>query len=341
MNIDKVIEYARSLGYDGAEHRGAWKHYEVYEPTSTEYTEPVSIGKPVFLFAEKDVVFMASEDEAFEYIDSLPDEEDGTIGKTFSEILKFNDKHDPKTGRFAPKNGGGASSSGVAFTPAGTIAEAREYAKTKLGFSGTVDYSYSYIDQKEGRQVCGTLDIDTVNQINKTITEIQDQYPELNGYVKNLVCANYPGGYAKIVHSGYDATASLAIGAQAYKNGFESVNKSYKEDVDIGYHPKGTDGSAILWHEYGHAYAATKNKAALGSQATTPNIISAIQNSTAETGWLNSAANKLSADPASYGNNISRYATMNHSELFAEAFAAQNTGNGTKWTKAIMEAAGA
>ena len=28
---------------------------------------------------------------------------------TFIEILKYNDKHDPKTGRFAPKNGGGAA----------------------------------------------------------------------------------------------------------------------------------------------------------------------------------------------------------------------------------------
>ena len=32
------------------------------------------------------------------------------VAKTFEEILKFNDRHDPKTGRFAPKNGGASGS---------------------------------------------------------------------------------------------------------------------------------------------------------------------------------------------------------------------------------------
>lgn len=275
---------------------------------------------------------------------------------SFEDILKANPYHDPTNGRFTTASGGVAVST---FKPAKTIEEAREYAKTKLGFSGIVDYSYSYIDQKEVRQVSGTLDIDTVNHINQQITEIQEKYPELKGYVENMVCTS-GNVYAAVVHDGMTAKASLAIGAKAYKDGIEAVNKQYIEDVELGYHPKGTDGDAILWHEYGHVYAATKNVEACGKMATPQNVMGAIHNSVAESGWRNEATKKMLSDPkvkqeyemlgldfsaqavsSSFAKKISRYAAKNDAELFAEAFAAQNTGHGTRWTEAIIEAAGA
>lgn len=277
--------------------------------------------------------------------------------KTLVEILKANPYHDER-GRFASAPGG-ASASGVAFSPAKTIEEAREYAKTTLGFSGSVDYSYSYIDQKEVRQVSGTLDIDTVNHINKTITEIQDKYPELKGYAKNLVCTDQ-NVYAAVVHNGRTAEASLVIGAKAYKDGMESVKKKYAEDLELGYHPKGTDESAILWHEYGHVYASVQNVASTGKYANPKNKLNAIDLQVSESEWKNKAVQKLMSDPKlkmeyemleldyspasiakAMGQKISRYATTNNGELFAEAFAAHNTGHGNRWTKALMEAAGA
>ena len=172
------------------------------------------------------------------------------------EIGKGNPYHDPKTGRFTNAPGGG--SGGVAYTPAGTVAEAREYAKKSLGFSGTVDYSYSYIDQKTVSQVSGTLGMETINHVNRTITEIQDRYPELKGAVKNLGCTTR-NVYAEVVYNGRDASASLLIGVKAYKDGLQAAHDRYAEDVDLGYHPKGTTGDAILWHEYGHVYAGIGN----------------------------------------------------------------------------------
>lgn len=274
------------------------------------------------------------------------------LARTFFDILKANPWHDPSNGRFTSGPGG-------AFTPAVTIAEAREYAKTKLGFSGVVDYSYSYIDQKEMRQVSGTLDLDTVNHINEQITEIQEKYPDLKGYVKNMVCTD-ASVYAAVVHDGRTATASLAIGAKAYKDGIEAVNKKYLEDVELGYHPKGTDGEAIIWHEYGHVYAATKNKEACGQYASPRNILGAIHTDVAESGWRDKATQKMLSDPkmklehemlgleftaqsvsASFAKHISNYASKSNAELFAEAFAAHNTGHGNRWTDAIIEAAGA
>lgn len=263
------------------------------------------------------------------------------------EVQKYNPYHGAD-GRFtsaggsitmaagsAPGNNASSGSGAVSgvgsgnFTPAKTVQEAREYAKTQLGFSGYVDYSYSYIDQVTLRQESGTLDIDTVNHINKTITEIQTRYPELKGYAKNLECTT-SNVYAQAFISGRDGSCSLQIGAKAYKDGVQSVYDSWKGDVDIGYHPKGTDGGAVLWHEYGHVYAAKAN-------GTT----SAIRNKDAETGWKNEAAKKLNVDADTISKNVSRYATNGADELFAEAFAAHNTGHGTKWTDAIIEAASA
>lgn len=68
----KIIDYAKSLGYDGAEYRGKWKDYDVYAPTMKE---PAGIGQPEFILNRGEQLFLTNEKEAFEYIDSLPDEE--------------------------------------------------------------------------------------------------------------------------------------------------------------------------------------------------------------------------------------------------------------------------
>ena len=111
MNLAKVKKFAQKFGYDGAKYRGEWKQYEVYEPT-LENEEPADIGKPEFILVLDDTIRMATEDEAFEYIDTLPDDyEDDEdeipeqpVAKTFSEILKFNPYHDSR-GRFTSANG--------------------------------------------------------------------------------------------------------------------------------------------------------------------------------------------------------------------------------------------
>lgn len=72
MVDERIINYAKSLGYDGAEYKGKWKEYDVYEPT---LKEPADIGKPVFILNQGENLRITTEKETFEYIDSLPDEE--------------------------------------------------------------------------------------------------------------------------------------------------------------------------------------------------------------------------------------------------------------------------
>lgn len=73
MNNSKIIEFAKAFGYDGAKYRGEWKHYSVYEPTSRDKSM-ADVGKPEFIFVLGERAIMASEKEAFEFIDSLPEE---------------------------------------------------------------------------------------------------------------------------------------------------------------------------------------------------------------------------------------------------------------------------
>lgn len=74
MNTDKIARFAHSFGYDGAKYRGQWEHYDVYEPT-VKHEKPSNIGKPEFILVFGSTIRMATEEEVFAYIDSLPDED--------------------------------------------------------------------------------------------------------------------------------------------------------------------------------------------------------------------------------------------------------------------------
>lgn len=156
MNRDQVTEFARKAGYDGAEYRGKWKNFEVYAPV-TENEEIANIGKPEFIFVFENIARMATEDEMFEYLDSLPEdeepEEEPKVGmaKSFNEIMglspartfsksdpdrfdriveigKFNPYHDSK-GRFSSANAAASFTYAPGKSGAHTTAIARETAK--------------------------------------------------------------------------------------------------------------------------------------------------------------------------------------------------------------------
>lgn len=148
----EIVKFAQEMGYAGAEYRGKWKDYEVYAPTGDD-EDIANIGKPEFIFVFENIIRMATEDEMFEYIDSLPEDEEEeekkVVAKSFNEIMgisptrtisksdpdrfnqiveKFNPYHDAK-GRFTSAN----AAASFTFTPgksnAHTTAIAREAAK--------------------------------------------------------------------------------------------------------------------------------------------------------------------------------------------------------------------
>ena len=222
------------------------------------------------------------------------------------------------------------------FTPAKTKKAATEYAVKELGFERA---SYG-----------SKLDIDTINHINKQVSDIQAKYPELKGAVQEVKTSSSGRMYACIET---DATGrmTLKVSSKLYGSGLETLEQQYKRDCDVGFHPKGTSAKDIVWHEYGHVYAGVQSKKALGIGSK--ETISAFDGSkkidfimnrrggTYEKGIANAASKSLRKSVGTMQKNISQYAQKNVKELFAEAFAEFNgSQNPSPECLALMKAAG-
>ena len=232
--------------------------------------------------------------------------------KSFSEITKFNENHDER-GRFAPKNGGSASSGG--FTPAKTIEEAQEYATKHLGMD------YADYDNCNG-------DMKSINMINEQITKVYEKYPELKDQVH---CIESP-------MSGLD-NAIMAVGPDTFglgnaftigskmNEGYSEAKKMYDENVEYGFHPKGTTLESAVWHEFGHVYEFKT----VGD--------SSVYLDDGSYKWIDEARENQTAHV--FQNSISKYATISRQEAFAEAFAEYNTSRTCRFEAVkLMQAAG-
>lgn len=79
---NKVLEYAKKMGYEGAYFRMEWKGYSVYEPV---YSDELSyIGLPLMILEKDGKIRMTDVDEAFEILD-LTSEEDEKISEYVDE----------------------------------------------------------------------------------------------------------------------------------------------------------------------------------------------------------------------------------------------------------------
>lgn len=222
------------------------------------------------------------------------------------------------------------------FTPAKTKKAATEYAVKELGFE-KVSYGTK-------------LDIDTVNHINKQITDIQAKYPEVKGAVQEVKVSSSSKMYACIETDG-TGRMTLKVSSKLYGNGLEALEQQYKRDCDVGFHPKGTTAKDIVWHEYGHVYAGVQSKKSVGvgSKETIPmsdggkriDFIINRRGGTYEKGIANTASKSLGKSVGDMQKSISRYAQKNVKELFAEAFAEFNgSPNPSPECIALMKAAG-
>lgn len=77
MTREKVLNFARKQGYDKVEYSGKWRGYDVYTPEVDYGTEkePAIIGLPLIILVKGNEIRLSTPDEAFAYLDTLPDEE--------------------------------------------------------------------------------------------------------------------------------------------------------------------------------------------------------------------------------------------------------------------------
>ena len=64
--IDKVIEYAKSKGYNDIRQLESWKGYEIYEPILLH--EDAIIGIPFVIMVKGNNIRMSTINETFEYM---------------------------------------------------------------------------------------------------------------------------------------------------------------------------------------------------------------------------------------------------------------------------------
>lgn len=224
------------------------------------------------------------------------------------------------------------------FTPAKTKEAATEYAKKELGFE-KVSYG-------------SKLDLDTVNHINKQVADIQTKYPQVKGAVQEFKVSSSGKMYA-CIETSTDGRMTLKVSSKLYGNGLDVLERQYKADCDVGFHPKGTTAKDIVWHEYGHVIGGINAKKSLGVAAN--ETISPFDGGKKVEFMLNKKAGKWEQSvyekatgqkftpggARKYGGNISRYAQKNVKELFAEAFAEFNSSpNPSPECIALMKAAG-
>ena len=219
------------------------------------------------------------------------------------------------------------------FKPAKSKKEATAYAQKELGFE-KVSYG-------------NKLDLDTINHINKQVADIQAKYPDTKGAVQELRTVSSNRIYAQISTDAF-GTMSFQISSKTYGSGLDVLEKQYASDVKVGFHPKGTSAKDVVWHEYGHVIGGIKTKEMHGASATTRissdkifDFIADKKSGKWEKNVAKKAADSLGISTRDLANSISRYATQNSKELFAEAFAEFNgSKNPSPECIAIMKAAG-
>lgn len=242
----------------------------------------------------------------------------------------------PKPQKPKPQNPTAEKPKESNFAPAKTKKAAKEYAVKELGFE-RVSYG-------------SKLDIDTINHINKQVSDIQTKYPELKGAVQEVKTSSSGRMYA-CIETDRTGRMTLKVSSKLYGNGLDVLERQYKADCDVGFHPKGTSAKDIVWHEYGHVYAGVQSKKAVGvgsKETISPldggksvGFIMDRRSGTYEKGIANTASKSLGKSVGTMQKNISRYAQKNVKELFAEAFAEFNgSKNPSPECLALMKAAG-
>lgn len=68
MELKKIIEFARSCGYDSVIKKDSWKQFKVYEPLFND-DKIHHVGLPYFILVKNSHIRLSTVDESFQYID--------------------------------------------------------------------------------------------------------------------------------------------------------------------------------------------------------------------------------------------------------------------------------
>lgn len=251
------------------------------------------------------------------------------VAKLFTSFIrKFNKYHDPKTGRFTSAPGG--SSSGIMANIAPEFKA--DYDKDKLTYEmlgldpAPLDDKYELLAVlNPGSKVnIGAMPDDLRKQTVATVKQFIDKYPMAKEAITTITVGDH--GYTDTFDDDYFKAHPKTMAFYNRENGVLCLNPSlydkksnraskfeevYRETVESGYHPKGTDHTSVIVHEMAHAidnYYSTTNKANFAAEVKR------------EVSFYASKTKKdFSVNAQKTG--LSEYAMVNEAEFFAEAIA--------------------
>lgn len=160
------------------------------------------------------------------------------------------------------------------------------------------------------------VDLESAKEIYKAHETIFNKYPQLIGEL-NAVNAAPLGKYTMANCSYGFGRGGITVNSKWYYNDHVKFAKKYAESVDIGHSPKGTDWTAVVTHELGHAiddYLSNTLKV-MGLKKNGYQV----KEVSAELRRTVMRSNKMTLYDVR--KEVSDYATKTHYEWFAEAFA--------------------
>ena len=177
-------------------------------------------------------------------------------------------------------------------------------------------------------------DLDSAKSVASAYERIFDKYPQLKGRIDAPDAQ--PNGMGDRTY----AWCQLFSGkvqvnpSDAYYGNWASISRRYEKDVISGWHPRGTTAEAIVTHELGHAVdSLLAREGILGGMTASGEYRYA--SSSLKSTIMKRASKKdpviggifevwgTGKDGMSFavGDHVSRYATKNNKEWFAECFA--------------------
>lgn len=273
-------------------------------------------------------------DQAFnEWLEKHGLSEKGKVAKSFSELMKFNPYHD-RLGRFATSSGY-ASFTLRTKDPSkqhmADMAVAREKDKA-VAASGKANAEKIIADQenklksilRDGAQVnLKGVDPELAESTVKNIEMVINRYPGTKDAYAGFTTDDPEPGYfndKKGVMACYSTSTKMIHLNQKYYSDKEAFEKRYKESIDKKHSPEGTTVDSVVVHEMGHAidrYLSLETmdiwKVNWGGDSVSTRL------------WNNNIKNaEKKGTPLTskdITDGLSRYATKNAAEYFAEGFA--------------------
>ena len=169
--------------------------------------------------------------------------------------------------------------------------------------------SYDYIPTKVDLTGC---DLESAKSIASSYQQIFEKYPQLKGRFDAPVVSDL--GKNTYAQCWYDH-GKVEVNSKYYRN-WQSLVRSYESDILSRWHPQGTTAESIITHELGHAIdGLITDKRILGGYNSAGEFNRA--SSFMRASVMRSCGFKVS-DTA---QQVSRYASKNPQEWFAECFA--------------------